>query len=425
MGHAAGSPASDPASSTASRPEAGASGPRAIFVRPGLALETGGLTKAVLGRIRLYDSAGWAVHLSLVRDDPDIDRTLDALRADGLLPSSVAVHHFARDRAPRRRVVMPWSRSLPALTTEAWLDGIAAREGAVVFADSPVTYSMVSRMSNPRVARVFAVHLCHLSAAATRLGSPEAVANGPLTPRWSAVSVATLRSADRIVVLTEAQGRDFSLRWGSDLPVSVIPHCAHAVEPDPSATFDPGLVVGLGQLRRMKRWDDAIRVMARVVTDVPTARLVVHGSGLERDRLLAVTQELGMPGSVSFPGYTNTPLADMAHAACTLSMTRREAMPLTLLESLSVGTPVVVTDVRYGPREIVRDRVDGFVVPAHDISAAAAAVVRLLTEPDLREGMSQAAREVVRRSSCEAHDSAWLSLGREVYEHRGRTASLH
>ena len=160
--------------------------------------------------------------------------------------------------------------------------------------------------------------------------------------------------------------------------------------------------------------------MARVVAEVPSASLVIHGVGDDFDRLLAVTEELGMSPSVTFAGYTTTPLAAIAGAACMISTTRREAMPLTLLESLSVGTPAVVYDVRYGPREIVRDGVDGFVVPAHDISAAADAVVRLLTEPDLRGRMSRSAKEVTSRFSREAHDRAWLELGRELYEQRGR-----
>jgi poly(glycerol-phosphate) alpha-glucosyltransferase len=190
----------------------------------------------------------------------------------------------------------------------------------------------------------------------------------------------------------------------------------------PDGGVDPRLVVGVGQLRPMKRWDDAVRVMARVVTEVPSARLVVHGVGDDRERLLTMTKELGMSDSVAFPGYTTTPLAAMAAAACTISTTRREAMPLTLLESLSVGTPPVVYDVRYGPDEIVRDGVDGFVVPGHDVAAAADAVVRLLTEPDLRERMSLAAHDVSIRFSRDAHDRAWLALGLEVSENGGMAA---
>ena len=243
-------------------------------------------------------------------------------------------------------------------------------------------------MGNPRVARVYVVHLAHLSAEATRLPTRSEIANGPLTKRWSAVSDEAIRAADRIVVLTDAQKQDFQLRWGTDLPVEVIPHPADPVDLGSQVGYDPRLVVVLGRLDYYKRWDDAIRIMARVVGQVPDARLEIHGAGDDLERLLAVTEKLGMGRSVTFAGYTTDPLQTMAGAACVISTTRREAMPLTLLETLAVGTPVVVYDIRYGPAEIVRDGVDGFVVPAQDINAAAAAVVRLLTEPALRDQMS-------------------------------------
>jgi poly(glycerol-phosphate) alpha-glucosyltransferase len=107
-----------------------------------------------------------------------------------------------------------------------------------------------------------------------------------------------------------------------------------------------------------------------------------------------------------------------------IGTTRREAMPLTLLETLAVGTPVVVYDIRYGPAEIVRDGVDGFVVPAQDVAAAAEAVVRLLTEPDLRDQMSLNARHVIVRFSRQAHDDAWLALGHELYQQRGASTQV-
>ncbi len=231
-----------------------------------------------------------------------------------------------------------------------------------------------------------------------------------------------MRAADRIVVLTDAQRQDFWLRWGTDLPVAVIAHCADPVEV-PDTPYDPRLVVVLGRLDYYKRWDHAIRIMAQVLRSVPDARLQIYGQGDDLDRLRAITEERGMTGSVTFAGYTTSPLEVMAGAACVISTTRREAMPLTLLETLAVGTPVVVYDIRYGPREIVRDGVDGFVVPAQDIKAAARAVVRLLTEPDLRDRMAHSAREVTTRFSRQAHDEAWLALGRDLYEQRGSALS--
>ena len=393
--------------------------PRVVFVLHRLELRKGGLTKAWLRRVRLFASAGWSVHLALLSRDPDIDETLRVLRGEGRIPESVVVHHFSRDRRtlPRRVATRVLRRGRAELIA-TWLDRVASAGGAVVFGDSPEAYTILASMGNPRVARVYVVHLAHLSAEATRLEGQRAIANGPMTPRYSKVSDATMRAADQIVVLTDAQKQDFQLRWGTDLPIAVIPHCADPVAV-PDARYDPRLVVVVGRLDYYKRWDHAIRTMAQVLRSVPDARLRIYGRGEDLERLRAVTAERGLTESVTFAGYTTSPLEVMAGAACVISTTRREAMPLTLLETLAVGTPVVVYDIRYGPREIVRDGVDGFVVPAHDIQAAARAVVRLLTEPDLRDRMSQCAREVTIRFSREAHDQAWLALGRDLYQQRG------
>jgi glycosyltransferase involved in cell wall biosynthesis len=146
----------------------------------------------------------------------------------------------------------------------------------------------------------------------------------------------------------------------------------------------------------------------------------VHGRGEDLPRLQHLAAELGIAERVEFPGYTTDPHAAMAQATCLLVTGRREAMPLTQLECLTVGTPVVVYDVRYGPAEIVRDGIDGFVVPEGDLQAAADSIVRLLLDPALRARMSASAMEVTERFSRQEYDEAWLDLARRVHDERVR-----
>jgi poly(glycerol-phosphate) alpha-glucosyltransferase len=79
---------------------------------------------------------------------------------------------------------------------------------------------------------------------------------------------------------------------------------------------------------------------------------------------------------------------------------------------------VVVYDVRYGPSEIVRDGLDGFVVPEGDLEAAADSIVRLLLDPALRARMSASAMEVTERFSRQEYEDAWLDLARRVHDER-------
>ena len=81
-----------------------------------------------------------------------------------------------------------------------------------------------------------------------------------------------------------------------------------------------------------------------------------------------------------------------AHIVCLPSY--REGMPLSLAEAAACGRPVVTTDVP-GCREIVRDGVNGFLVPVRDPVALAEALRKLIEDPALRAEMGRRGRERV------------------------------
>ena len=400
----------------------------AVFLFGRVERAKGGLTKAVLLRASLFAEAGWSSHLALVRDTPDLAEVLAELRAAGRLHPEVVVHVYPaeRDRLPRRFATRFQDGRQSGDRDEmlaTWLDWMVSRaDGAVVFADSPRAVPVLARMRDPRAGRVYVVHLAHLSKRAYRGASAEKVAHGPLTARFRDDVDPNLAALDRIVTLTQAQREDLLLRYGLTLPVATVPHFAEpppgSPSPLPPPGYDPQLVLGLGRLTATKRFDHALAIMARVLTEVPDARLVVHGRGVDQPRLQDLAQELGIADRVHFAGYTKDPHAAMARATCLLVTGRREAMPLTQLECLAAGTPVVVYDVRYGPAEIVRDGIDGFVVPDGDVAAAADAVVRLLRDATLRARMSASAFEVTERFSRTAYEKGWLDLARQVRAER-------
>jgi glycosyltransferase involved in cell wall biosynthesis len=78
-----------------------------------------------------------------------------------------------------------------------------------------------------------------------------------------------------------------------------------------------------------------------------------------------------------------------------------EGMGLVVLEAMACGCPVIVSD--HGPSEVVRDGVDGFVVPAGDSDAIANALEKLYVDPDLRRRMSWSAREQAARYSWDCY----------------------
>ncbi len=143
------------------------------------------------------------------------------------------------------------------------------------------------------------------------------------------------------------------------------------------------------------------------------ARLVLLGafSRRYREELRARAVGLGVAEDVGFPGFDENPWRFMRRAAAVALSSRWEGLPLTLIEAMACGTPVVSTDAPYGPREILEDGKWGALVPVGDVAALARALEETL------DGRHPPAEALVRRAgdfSPERAAAAYEALFRAV-----------
>jgi glycosyltransferase involved in cell wall biosynthesis len=82
-----------------------------------------------------------------------------------------------------------------------------------------------------------------------------------------------------------------------------------------------------------------------------------------------------------------------------LQSSRAEGLPGTIIQSMACGTPVVSTDCDHGPREVIRDGTDGYLVPVGDAAALADRTIRVLRDTALRARLGDAARTSAQRFS--------------------------
>ncbi|HEY0238255.1 MAG TPA: glycosyltransferase [Friedmanniella sp.] len=170
---------------------------------------------------------------------------------------------------------------------------------------------------------------------------------------------------------------------------------------------DTSLVVLVSQLVDRKRVDHAVRAFASVLETVPDARLEIYGEGPRQERLQALVDELGVGESVRLMGYSLAVGQAQARAACVLLTSTFEGSPRVVTESMSRGTPAVSYTIRYGPRDLIRDGVDGLLVDQHEPAALAAAIVSLLSDPARVLAMGREAGTIVERFPVADFERAW------------------
>jgi glycosyltransferase involved in cell wall biosynthesis len=163
---------------------------------------------------------------------------------------------------------------------------------------------------------------------------------------------------------------------------------------------DP-VLVACGRLVEVKDYPTLFAAFARVRAVRPV-RLVLLGDGPLRRPLESEVRAAGLADSVAFLGFDPNPLKYMAKAHALVQASRAEGLPGAIIQSMACGTPVVSTDCDFGPREVIRDGRDGFLVPVGDAAALAARTLQLVEDVPLRDRMSLRAKQGAQRFTVDA-----------------------
>jgi glycosyltransferase involved in cell wall biosynthesis len=138
-----------------------------------------------------------------------------------------------------------------------------------------------------------------------------------------------------------------------------------------------------------------LQALPELLKAFPTLRLLLFGQGAEESRLRAQVDTLGLTDRVTFAGFRTDlpqilPCLDLVvHPAL------MEGLGISLLQAAAAGVPIVAVAAG-GMPEVVRDGVNGLLVPPADSPALAAAINRLLADPGLRRRFGAAGKELVR-----------------------------
>ena len=224
----------------------------------------------------------------------------------------------------------------------------------------------------------------------------------------SELDLHTVRRFDRFVVLTQ-EDRGY---WGELPNIEVIPNARTFRIPEEKLCFESRRkeVIAVGRYSRQKGLERLIEAWNMVARECPDWTLRLVGDGEERDFLQKRIQDYGLEDRVIL-GRSESDMESVYCSASILALSSRyEGLPMVLLEAQAAGLPAVSFECKCGPRDVITDGVDGFLVEEGNVSDFADRLFELMRDEDLRRRMGEAAYRASERFDEEKIMKRWTDL---------------
>lgn len=196
-----------------------------------------------------------------------------------------------------------------------------------------------------------------------------------------------------------------------------LPCGSPVVDPSSVVSSSRRAVVAVGRFSEEKGFNKLLTAFGSLISRFNEWDLVILGDGPGRESLETQRDELGLMGRVHFPGRVGNLSDWYVRAGIYVLSSRFEGFPNTLLEAMAHGLPAVSFDCETGPADIIRDGVDGYLVPPSEgAPGLARAMEALMQNEDVRQRMGQEAIAVRERFSLQRIMAEWdevLGLGKE------------
>lgn len=279
---------------------------------------------------------------------------------------------------------------------------LARTDADVVVGTRPSLNLFVAAHTRDGALRVAQEHMTHLA----------------IPPAVRAEMTRVYPRLDAITTVTEADARSFTENTPiPGIPVVGIPNSVPQPAVAPSDCTRK-IVVSAGRMHHVKRYDLLIRAFARLADEFPDWQLRIYGDGGEAGTLRALVTELGLTGRALLMGGFSPIESEWAKGSIAAVTSSAESFGMTLVEAMRCGLPVVSTDCPVGPREILRDGEDGFLVPNGDVDGIAWGLRRLMADEPLRRAMGEAALRNAARYDPAAVAGRYLELFEDAARRR-------
>ena len=201
----------------------------------------------------------------------------------------------------------------------------------------------------------------------------------------------SVKRSDYVVVLTDGDLKDYQAMLKRKQNITRIYNLIADEFRKPTEQKRENIILTVGRLVPEKGIAYLEQVAVKLLNQYPEWTWIILGEGPERNRLETCIQKNHFEHQLKLMGNVNNVVDYLKRASIFVVTSKYEGLGMNLLEARSMQIPCVSFDVKMGPREIIHNNVDGYLIPSFDCDEMAEKIKVLMEHPEIREQFSQRA----------------------------------
>lgn len=220
------------------------------------------------------------------------------------------------------------------------------------------------------------------------------------------------KKLDAMVLLTH---EDLSYYKQHNANLFVIPNSVDYVD-SKKANLNNKIVIAVGRLTYQKGFERLIESWSLIHNECPDWRLQIYGDGEDRHKLESLIKQYDLQNSISL--YHSTPQIEskLLQSSVYVLSSRFEGLPMVMIEAMSLGLPLVAFDCKTGPKDLIKDGFNGYLVREGDVQDLALKILKMIRDDDLRKRIGANAKQEAKKYSHDKIAICWESLFNDLLE---------
>lgn len=143
-------------------------------------------------------------------------------------------------------------------------------------------------------------------------------------------------------------------------------------------------------------------------------KMTIYGEGKQKEEFMSLVHDRGMDDNIVFAGFSEDIISDLQKHDLFIFSSKSEGMPNALLEAMAAGLECIATDCEFGPRELIKDGINGWLIPVGDSDAMAEKIIERILDDGKHIKICENAKKVQRDFSCDKIVSKYLTYAEWV-----------